>query len=132
MLQGEKEINMKKIYKPIQIEIDNEESDDGFLSLGFIFNYDTHVVPHYISICRDFIENPDFLYLETDDQIYGFYTKNIKYHIEGFILKVTLEDKNKFYWSDSKSILIELNKNKITEVISCLESMFNGLQLIKT
>lgn len=118
---------MKKIYKPIQIEIDNEESDDGFFSLGFVFNFDIDVVPHNIGMCRDFIENPDSLYIEADDQIYGFNTKNIKYHIEDFILKVILEDENKFYWDGSKSILIELNKDKIAEVVSCLESMFDGL-----
>ncbi|MBF7091910.1 hypothetical protein IUY40_10200 [Flavobacterium sp. ALJ2] len=120
-------LNVKKTYKPIQIDIDNEESDDRFFSLGFTFNFDSNIIPHNIGFCRDFIENPNFIYIEADDQIHGFNTKAVSYNIEKFILTLTLLDKNKFYWDGSKSISIELDESNIGDVILCLKFIFDGL-----
>lgn len=120
------ELSMKKIYKPIYIKIDNEESDVGFFSLAFIFNFNNKGIPHYLVMCRDFFENRDALYLEVDDQIYGFSTKNINYHVDDSILKLMLTDEKEFYWDGSKFIFIEISKDKIAQVCSCLESVFSG------
>ncbi len=120
-------LSIKKIYKPIQIDIDNEESDDRFFSLGFTFNFDSNTIPHNIGVCRDFIENPSFIYIEADDQIHGFNTKTASYNIENFILTLTLLDKNKFYWDSSKSVSIELDESNIKDITLCLKSIFDGL-----
>lgn len=120
-------LNVNEIYKPIQIDIDNEVSDDGFFSLGFTFNFDNSIVPHNIGICRDVIENPGFLYIEPDDQVYGFNTKEARCSIDGCVLTLTLLDNNKFYWNGSKSISIELDENNIDDVMLCLNSIFDDL-----
>lgn len=116
---------MGKIYKPIQIEIDNEESDDGFYSIGFIFNFDPNIVPHNIGLCRDAMENPENIYVEADDQIHGFYTQSTSYDIQGTQLTILLNDDKDFYWNHSKSIVIEIPMEQVEEVENCLMAILD-------
>jgi len=120
------EYEMSKIYTPIEADIDNEDSDDGYFSLGFIFNYDNNIIPHYMGLCRDELEGePNTIYIETDDQIYGFKTKKAEYSINNGILTITLLDENFFYWDKSKVINIKIDQNEIDVIEKCLESIFN-------
>ncbi|EAZ0459790.1 hypothetical protein QWQ33_003962 [Salmonella enterica] len=117
---------MNKIYIPIRTDIDNEDSDDGYFSLGFVFNYDDDIIPHNIGLCRDELEGePDSIYIEADDQIYGFRTKKAKYSISDNLLTLTLLDENVFYWDKSKIINIKIDKNEVDEIEECLKSIFN-------
>jgi len=120
---------MGTTYIPIEIEIDNEDSDDGVFSLLLQFNYDVNVVPHYIVLGRDELESddPNSIYVETDDQIHGFHTKNIKYSINDNILSFLLLDEHVFYWDSSREINIKIDENKIDEIKECLESMFKPI-----
>ena len=101
---------MKTIYLPIDIDIDIEYTDEGVFSLLLQFNYDVNVVPHYIVLGRDELESddPNSIYVETDDQIYGFHTKHINYSIYDNILTFLLLGENVFYWDNSKEINIKL------------------------
>lgn len=117
---------MNKIYIPIRMDIDNEDSDDGYFSLGFVFNYDDKTIPHNIGLCRDKLEGgPDYIYIEADDQIYGFRTKKAKYSIGNNILTLTLLDENVFYWDKSKTVNIKIDEHEIDEIEECLKSIFN-------
>lgn len=113
-----------KVYNPIEVEVDNEDSDDGFFSIGFIFNYDENTKPHNVGLCRDAIEDPTKIYIEADDQIYGFYTKNAQFFLDGSILNLKLLDQNIFYWDKSQTFFVELPIEKIEAIKQCLSSIF--------
>ena len=116
---------MEKILNPIEVAIDNEDSDDGFFSVGFILNYDVEQVPHNIGLCRDVYENPDSIYVEPDDQIYGFRTRNATFTVDDLILTISLHDENKFYWDGSKSVKIKLDPKKKADAVACLRRIFD-------
>ena len=114
-----------KTYIPIHVEVDNEDSDDGFFSIGFVFNYDPTQAPHNLGLCRDASENPDNIYFEPDDQIHGFNTQKARFSIDGSILELELLDQNVFYWDSSKIIRIAIPDDQIDDVKQCLISIFS-------
>lgn len=114
-----------KTYKPIAVAIDNEESDDGFFSVGFIFNYDPATIPHNIALCRDTIEDPTTIYIEPDDQIYGFSTRSARFSLNNSILTLEILDKNTFYWNGSKVVNIEISSDQRDIINQCLARIFS-------
>ncbi|NIE78606.1 hypothetical protein F3J45_29730 [Pantoea sp. Ap-967] len=117
---------MNKLYVPIRIDIDNENSDDGYFSLGFVFDHDDKITPHNIGLCRNEQEGEaNSIYIEADDQIYGFTTNKAGYSINNNILTLTLLDSNFFYWDKSKTISIKINEEEIDEIEKCLISIFS-------
>lgn len=115
---------MNKIYMPIQVNIeieDKEGIDDNYFSIGFVFNQD---IPHHIGLYSD--ELMDSIYIEADDQIYGFETKEAEYSINDKVLKLILLDENVFYWDNFKVIQIKIEENRIDEVDKCLKLIFGS------
>jgi hypothetical protein len=113
------------IHQPVAIDIDHEESDEGFFSLRFTFGDDAGI-PRHIAICRDLVDSepPYPLYIEADDQIHGFYTAHAQYAMNGTVLTLTLLDDNRFYWDDSQSTRIDIDPDRLEEVTSCLRELF--------
>lgn len=116
---------MSIVHKPIEVYIDNEDFDDGFYNLGFVMNREVGVLPHHVGLCRDFIEEPDYVYIEADDQIYGFLTNQISYEIKGTLLTITLLDEHVFYWNKEKTFTVEFDIINSKEIKHCLEVMCN-------
>ena len=50
---------MQTIYTPIEIQVDDEASDDGFYDVFFRFSFDAKTTPRYVCLCRNALEAPD-------------------------------------------------------------------------
>ncbi len=123
MARDLKGVNMSEILKSSEIYIDNQESDDGYYSIGFLIDRKEAGEPNNIGFCRDDLEDPGWIYVEADDQIHGFKTKSITFSFEGLILSVELLDDNKFYWNGEKSFKISILEDKLRDVEEFLECM---------
>lgn len=115
---------MVDILKASEIYLDNEESDDGYYSAGFLIDKKEAGAPNNVGFCRDEVEDPGWIYVEADDQIYGFKTKRIKFSFEDSVLIVELLDGNKFYWNNGKILKILIPDSRIKEVADCLSCIF--------
>ena len=116
---------MSEILKSSEIFLDNQESDDGYYSAGFLIDRKEAGEPNNNGFCRDDLEDPGWIYVEADDQIYGYKTKSIKFNFEGSVLSVDLIDNNKFHWNGGKSFKILIPEDKIRDVEECLGCMFS-------
>ena len=112
-------------YKPAAIHIDNDDEEDGFYSIGFFFNPESDNAPKHLGLCRDIEENPDEVYIEADDQIYGFHTQSASFEMHGTVLTISLADDNRFYWSDLATVDIDIPQEDINSILSCLRSIFD-------
>ena len=75
-------------------------------------------------MCRDEVESPGDIYIETDDQIHGFHTTNATYAIINQVLTICLNDNNVFYWNGSKTIKIYICDERLNDASKCLKRIF--------
>ncbi|MFT0212932.1 hypothetical protein VQ643_10010 [Pseudomonas sp. F1_0610] len=113
------------VLQPIDIHLDAEDSDDDFFNLGFEFDRALGVKPDYLCLCRDFYEAPEFLYIEAEDQIFGFYTQKASFTIERCILTIRLHDQQVFHWNQAQQVQIALDPKQLEQVRDCLVCMFD-------
>lgn len=118
---------MDDILKSLRADVDNQESDDGYFSLGFLIEQERAGLPYNIGLCRDEIEDPGCLYIEAEDQIHGFTTKRARYAIHENVLAIELLDDHVFHWSGSKVVRIIVPEGQAQEVAACVASMFSGI-----
>lgn len=102
--------------KPTKIQFDTDFEEDGLFSITFWF--DKYKIPSYLSIAKDEMEDPDFVYIEAEDQKFGFKSADLTYSINAYGIKLTFakESNSYFYWDKSKEIEIEINENDLENV----------------
>ncbi|TYD32336.1 hypothetical protein CEK63_18490 [Xanthomonas sontii] len=115
------------ILKSLRVDVDNQESDDGYFSLGFLIDQEHAGLPYNIGLCRDEIEDPGCLYIEVDDQIHGFATRRARYAFNGNVLAIELLDDHVFHWTGSKVVKIIVPEGQAQQVAACVASMFSGI-----
>lgn len=107
--------------KPASVQIDQE--DDAFFSITFWF-YDD--VVGYISLIRDNDENPDAMYIECTDQIYGFEINSLLFSFIDNELILELENGKTFNFDNSSKVCIHLNKEDKERVASITNTIVKG------
>ena len=99
--------------KPIKIQIDSDQEDDGLYGITFWF-FDDEI--GYISFSRDDFEDPNRIYVEYTDQKNGFFIEKIEYSIKNKILELNLVGGAEFYFNKSPLVKIELNEGDWIDV----------------
>lgn len=112
------------LLKPQQIQVDDEVTDKDFFSLAFHFD-SQEGAPDYLLLCRDYYENPEMLYIEVQDQSFGFNSCRCYYFVENYILTISLCDEHRFACLDSSTLAIELSAQQLAQISHCLERLFN-------
>ena len=107
-----------------KVQIDHDFQDDGLFAITFYFEED--VVPYYITLSRDELEDPDVIYFEAHDQIHSFKSKEIKYTFKDniFSLDLTNDVVNFFYWNHKKKIEVIINEG-MEDINICLQRIFD-------
>jgi len=102
--------------KPARIQLDTDFEEDGLYSITFWFQ--NSELPSYLSLARDEIEDPEFSYIEAEDQKYGFRANDLSFTInrENVGLSFSANSDNKFFWNESKYIEIEVPANELKKV----------------
>jgi len=125
---------MDDILQSLRADVDNQQSDDGYFSLGLLIEQERPGLPYNIGLCRDEIEDPGCLYIEADDQIHGFTTTQARCAfdwnvlvIEWNVLVIELLDDHVFHWSGSKVVRISVPDEQVQEVAACVPCMFPGI-----
>ena len=108
-----------------EVFVDNQNSDDGFFSIGFIFGVGG--IPYNLGFCLDTLESPSNIYVEPDDQKYGFSVKELSFTKNEDIICFKLGTGGVFYWDKSNEICIKIPESDIDSVISCIEDMLKNL-----
>lgn len=118
---------MDDILQSLRADVDNQQSDYGYFSLGLLIEQERPGLPYNIGLCRDEIEAPGCLYIEADDQIHGFTTTQARYAFDGNVLVIELLDDHVFHWSGSKAVRISVPEEQVQEVAACVACMFSGI-----
>ena len=107
--------------RPVSVQVDQE--DDAFFSITFWF-YDD--VIGYISLMRDNDNNPDVLYIECTDQIYGFEINSLLFIFIDNKLILELENGKTFKFDNSPKVCICLKEEDKERVASIINTIVNG------
>lgn len=115
---------MRFDMEALNVLVDKDFEDDGLYAVTLWVNLDP---PRYISISRDEFEDPDIIYIEAQDQIYGKKTTNLKYLLSGSILKLYFipESTEVFHWNHSQEVSININESTKYEIHSTLKKIFD-------
>ncbi|KNC90721.1 hypothetical protein GM31_03385 [Trabulsiella odontotermitis] len=93
----------------LKVQVDKDIEDDG---LYIVTLWVDLTPPRYISVSRDAYEEPDVIYIEAQDQIYGKKTTNLRYSISDSILRLYFLPGSEvfFHWNNSSEVLIKINE----------------------
>jgi hypothetical protein len=109
--------------KALKVLIDKDFEDDGLYAVTLWVDSEP---PRYISISRDAFEEPKFVYVEAQDQIYGKKTKNLKYSLYDSALDLYFlpDSEDCFHWNNSRKVSIEIDKGDRDAMQSTLKNIF--------
>lgn len=109
--------------KALKILVDKDYEDDGLYAITIWVDFEPL---RYISISRDVFEEPDVIYIEAQDQIFGRKTTSLNYSISDFELKLYFSPSSDeiFHWSKSREVSIEINKDDRDIIQQTLKSIF--------
>lgn len=100
---------MRFNMKALKILVDKDYEDDGLYAVTIWVDLESL---RYISVSRDAFEEPDVIYIEAQDQIFGKKTTNLNYYISDFELKLYFspDSDEVFHWSGGQEVSIKINK----------------------
>jgi len=106
--------------KPSRIQIDREFEDDGLYGVTFWFGEGNN--PSYLSLARDQLEDPDHIYIEAEDQRYGFRVRSLAWSRRDNTIALQLDPAthHRFHWNGTSTCDITVAVAEITGVESTL------------
>ncbi|MBB5018569.1 hypothetical protein HNQ59_001858 [Chitinivorax tropicus] len=101
--------------KTTHVKADKEFEDDGLYCITI---WVEEFPPRYISISYDEIEEPESIYIEAEDQKYGFKVPSIDLTLNDSSLKIGLGNDTAyhFHWTNQRCITITLTAEEIEEI----------------
>ncbi|ELY2739324.1 hypothetical protein NNQ28_16970 [Cronobacter dublinensis] len=110
--------------KALKVLVDKDFEDDGLYAVTLWVDLEP---PRYISISRDVFEEPDVIYIEAQDQIYGKKTINLRYSISDLVLRLyfTQDADERFHWNNRQDVSISIDKENWDEMLPTLNNIFD-------
>lgn len=101
--------------KATEVRVDSEFEADGLFGVTLWVDC---TPPGYVSICRDELEKPDSIYVEAQDQKYGFATDQILLQWRNSTLVIQHPEGApwRFHWSVDDVVEIDIPESDVQEV----------------
>ncbi|WGS45409.1 hypothetical protein LFL97_21955 [Burkholderia sp. JSH-S8] len=116
--------NRRGEMKAVRVVMDKDFEDDGLYCVTLWVDFDP---PRYVSVSRDGLEEPDVIYVEAQDQIYGKKTTDLTYSVSGNILTLSFDQDYEecFHWNDGKEFSIEVDPPDLIKMQGTLVKIFS-------
>ncbi|WP_227430526.1 hypothetical protein [Psychrobacter sp. I-STPA6b] len=120
------------IYIKQTIQIEHDFEDESLYIITFWLENDPL---RYLCLARDYSENPNQIYIEFLDQIYGFETNKAKFLLENQIMHHSftlyldreLDFLNLHFLNNDNKITIQLDTCDLSAITKTLAKIFDGL-----
>ncbi|MXN79374.1 hypothetical protein GR157_32195 [Burkholderia sp. 4701] len=110
--------------KAVRVVVDKDFEDDGLYCVTLWVDSDP---PRYVSVSRDDLEEPDVIYVEAQDQIYGKKTTDLTYSVRGNVLNFSFDQDSEgcFHWDNGKEVSIEIDPQDLIKMQATLVKIFS-------
>jgi len=115
---------MERIYSPLDIYLDNETDRPDVFTMVFTFSFSGNTPPRSLLLSRGPEDPAGMVWIQPDDEEYGFEAADVRWQVDGLVLTITLSGEDRFYWDGSRTMRIELFETRVDGVNSCLSSIF--------